>query len=465
MGLPLRAICLLCVVLSPVLIPGCSALPNTVEDERQEDPTIEIDDRPKLLFILLDGFRWDYVEKQRPEDLPGFTRLLKEGVRAKWTQPVFPTMSFPAWTTLYTGLYAENHGIVGSSFYDPETKDIFTISDVETTANPKWWTSEPIWTTAERAGLKTAQYLVSRCDVSYDNILTHHCEPYTRDPRRDIFLKNAMKALEKFDQGYNFVQVFTSRIDDVGHTHGPGSKEVQDAVRSVDNVIDILLDELEERELTDKVNIIVVSDHGMADTSEEAVKRHEIDTYLDPAHVENIAEYGAFMNIKATEGNAEKVFDALKSIPGISVYKKEDIPKTLRYKNGKFVSDVILIAEAGNYIMPSTTDQQIPKASRKIIMGSHGYNTDVQTMRGIFFARGPAFVEGSVIERIHMVDVYQVLTNVLEIVPNPNNGTWDRVEFAFKSSYRHPKQSNGASTSILATLSLSLLTLALTRFI
>ncbi|XP_066968262.1 glycerophosphocholine cholinephosphodiesterase ENPP6-like [Macrobrachium rosenbergii] len=464
MGLPLRAICILWAMISLALIPGCSSLPNAMEAEQEEDH-IHIDDRPKLLFILLDGFRWDYVDKQRPEDLPGFTRLLKEGVKAKWTQPVFPTMSFPAWTTLFTGLYAENHGIVGSSFYDPETKDIFTISDLDTTAKTKWWTSEPIWTTAERAGLKTAQYLISRCDISYDNILTHHCEPYTRDAKKDVFLRNAMKALEKFDQGYNLVQVFTSRIDDVGHAYGPGSNEVQQAVRAVDNVIDILLDELDERELADKVNVVVVSDHGMADTSEEAVKRHDIDTYLDPAHVENIAEFGSFMNIKATEGNAEKVFDALKSIPGISVYKKEDIPETFHYKNGDFVHDVILVADAGNYIMASTSDKQIPRAPKKILLGSHGYNTDVQTMRGIFFARGPAFVEGTVIERIHMVDVYQVLTNVLEIVPKPNNGTWARVESAFRSAYRHPKQSNGASASLLASVSISLLTLTLARFI
>lgn len=62
--------------------------------------------------------------------LPGFNRILKEGVRAKWMEPLFPTLSYPTWTTLYTGRYAEVHNVVGNFYYDAATGEKFF--------SPKW---------------------------------------------------------------------------------------------------------------------------------------------------------------------------------------------------------------------------------------------------------------------------------------------------------------------------------------
>lgn len=85
----------------------------------------------KTLYILLDGFRWDYVDQQ--QNLPGFQKFLKEGVRAKWTNPIYPSLSFPTWTTLSTGLFPESHGIVGNYFYDDESNDGFSLFDQQGT--------------------------------------------------------------------------------------------------------------------------------------------------------------------------------------------------------------------------------------------------------------------------------------------------------------------------------------------
>lgn len=45
-----------------------------------------------------------------------------------------------------------------------------------------------------------------------------------------------------------------------------------------------------------------------------------------------------------------------------------------------------------------------------------------------------AFQKGKVIEPIHVVDVYQVLTHVLGLTPQPHNGTWSHVQDAFVQS-------------------------------
>ena len=58
-----------------------------------------------LVIIMLDGFRWDYAERQPPGQTPNFDRFKTDGVRAEYVEPIFPANSFPSWTTIVTGKY------------------------------------------------------------------------------------------------------------------------------------------------------------------------------------------------------------------------------------------------------------------------------------------------------------------------------------------------------------------------
>ena len=44
-------------------------------------------------------------------------------------------------------------------------------------------------------------------------------------------------------------------------------------------------------------------------------------------------------------------------------------------------------------------------------------------MRGIFFAHGPSFRKHNKINAFRNVNIYPLLCNLLEINPNPNNGS------------------------------------------
>ncbi|XP_053652061.2 glycerophosphocholine cholinephosphodiesterase ENPP6 [Cherax quadricarinatus] len=403
----------------------------------------------KLLYILLDGFRWNYLEEQDSSALPGFTKFLQGGGRAKFTNPLFPTLSYPTWTTLSTGQYAETHGIVGNYFYDPQTEEVFSLFDKESTGKQKWWTSEPIWTTAEKAGLRTAQFLWSRCDVPFDGILTHFCEPFVKIPGKEIFRKNIQRALEKFDEGFDFVQVYTEHTDNMGHNTGPDSEDTHQAVRDLDDVLTFLMNELEARDLADEVNIVIVSDHGMAYTAPGAIQRHELDDYLDPSLVDNIADKGAFVNIKVPAEHIPQVYEQVSKIPGVTAYKHSDIPERFHYKNNKYIHDIILLADQGHFIMASKSEKQLPLRNNYVYIGAHGYDPDLQDMKGIFFAKGPAFKCGWTIDPIHIVDIYQVLSHVLGVAPQPHNGTWERVREIFTSDGSHTLYTAPSHTSPL----------------
>jgi ectonucleotide pyrophosphatase/phosphodiesterase family protein 6 len=56
----------------------------------------------RLLVILLDGFRWDYLE-QDGKMLPGFQNIYQRGVKAEYMIPVYPSFSYPNFYSLMTG--------------------------------------------------------------------------------------------------------------------------------------------------------------------------------------------------------------------------------------------------------------------------------------------------------------------------------------------------------------------------
>lgn len=75
-----------------------------------------------------------------------------------------------------TGLYAESHGILASSMYDPISKKHFhTYNDTD----PMWWSqAQPLWITALDLGYKTAAMMWPGSDVTIRNKTATHFFPY-----------------------------------------------------------------------------------------------------------------------------------------------------------------------------------------------------------------------------------------------------------------------------------------------
>jgi ectonucleotide pyrophosphatase/phosphodiesterase family protein 5 len=88
---------------------------------------------PLLLLISFDGFRWDYPDLYK---LPHFNSLITRGVRVKYINNAFATVTFPSHFTMVTGLYEETHGIVANTMYDPQLNATTTMDTMNDT---KWW--------------------------------------------------------------------------------------------------------------------------------------------------------------------------------------------------------------------------------------------------------------------------------------------------------------------------------------
>ena len=59
--------------------------------------------------------------------------------------PVFPPFDLPTWTSLATGRYPQNTGVVGDYMYNLQNKQMFNRDD-DMASLDGWWTEgEPIW--------------------------------------------------------------------------------------------------------------------------------------------------------------------------------------------------------------------------------------------------------------------------------------------------------------------------------
>lgn len=109
-------------------------------------------DKPMVLLISFDGFRWDYLLKH---NLSNFNSIKKNGTHAEYIKNAFSTVTFPNHWTLVTGHYEESHGITQNIMFDPVLNKTFNYShrDVFTI---EWFGQnklvEPIWTTNQKAG-------------------------------------------------------------------------------------------------------------------------------------------------------------------------------------------------------------------------------------------------------------------------------------------------------------------------
>ncbi len=158
---------------------------KTSEDDSGEDDVIITEDHSsevsqegiKLLIILVDGFRWDYVSLDK--SLKGFPKIAANGVRAKYVKPIFPANSYPNWYAIVTGLYGESHGMFENFMYDQSRDDFFFMTPHPNASHQHWWNqSEPIWINAQGNGVKTAMYLWDGCQVRIEEVRPYICHKY-----------------------------------------------------------------------------------------------------------------------------------------------------------------------------------------------------------------------------------------------------------------------------------------------
>lgn len=387
---------------------------------RQEQPASHAGRslRPTVILISFDGFRWDYPTKA---PTPNLTRLMARGVRAENLIPIFPSVTFPNHYTIVTGLYAEHHGIVGNTIWDPPTGRMFELSKPAELHDPMWWGGEPIWATVQRAGQVAATMFWPGSETPIGGMRPRYWKPYDEHyPGRDR-VDQALQWLDLPDADRpTLMTLYFEDTDEAGHDYGPDSPQVRDAIARDDGYLGRLVNGLEQRGILDQVNIVVVADHGMTSVSADRVV--VIDDYLSASDVE-APSLNPMMSVFPKAGKEEAVYRSLATAhPRLTMYRREETPSRWHYRTHPRIAPLLGIADEGWQILRRATVENARAGRSRGAAGQHGYDPMLMSMRAIFVAAGPAFKSGSTVPPFESVHIYNALAGALGIAPAANDG-------------------------------------------
>ena len=377
-------------------------------------PATAADATPALLLVSIDGLRADALGGG---DTPTLDRLAAGGVRAQWMRPSYPVLTFPNHFTLVTGLRPDHHGVVHNTMKDP-VLGRFTVADAEAARTPGWWQAQPLWTGATRAGIVTGVWAWPGVVAPIDGVLPRHLHAFDADiplqPRIDAI---ATWMTAPGDERARFTAVYLEQVDQAGHDSGPSADATREAIREVDAAIGELLARLDAAGIA--FDVVVVSDHGMAEVPEGHYLAVEDMASREEAEVVSV---GQVIGLAPREGHEAKVTARLAGRhPHYQCWRRQDIPARLHYGSHPRVPALVCQMDEGWNALPRAwLDRRDADGSHD--RGAHGYDPDSPTMRAVFIAHGPSFREGVVLPPFDNIDVYPLLARRLGIAPQPNDG-------------------------------------------
>lgn len=371
------------------------------------------------LIISLDGFRWDYP---RMYHTPFFDRLGQEGVQAVM-QPSFPSKTFPNHYALATGLVPDHHGLIDNKFYDKKSGLTYSIGDVKTKSDPRFYGGEPIWITIQKQGLKCGVVYWPGSDVAIKGTYPAYYKNYDVKPRltfpeRIAEIERLFKLPE--NERPTLIMAYFEEPDHSGHTYGPTSPETRKAVENMDVLLGQLYNDLRALPDGKNINFIVTSDHGMTTTSPERIIH--LSDYLKKEWTVRIMPSLPTL-IYPAKGCTDKILNALKNVPHLRAWKKSQVPAYLHYGTNINIADVVALPDPGWVISDYNT----------VIPGNHGYDPQVSDMHVMFRAAGPDFKQGYTMPHpFRNVNVYSLLAHLAGVTPAPNDGNLSDVKELLK---------------------------------
>ncbi|XP_031721985.1 ectonucleotide pyrophosphatase/phosphodiesterase family member 5 [Anarrhichthys ocellatus] len=368
-------------------------------------------DRSKLLLVSFDGFRWDYINRV---PTPNFHNLIDNGVMVEHVENVYITKTFPNHYSLVTGLYAETHGIVANEMYDPALNRSFSM-ETDSIYESRWWEEAvPLWVTIQKAGGRSGAAMWPGSDVKIHGVFPNRYLPYNASVS---FETRVERIIEWFsapkEEAVDFGVLYWEEPDESGHSLGPESSLMDPVIADIDEKLGFLINELKKAGLYQSVNLIVTSDHGMAQLSPDKII--ELDEYVS-RDLYTWVDKSPVVALLPKEGKFDKVYSKLVDAnPNMVVYKKEDLPERFHYQHNIRIMPILIESKEGWTIMQNRTGP--------FMLGNHGYDNTLRSMQPVFVAHGPAFRQNYLKTSMRSVDLYPLMCHILSIHPLPNNGS------------------------------------------
>lgn len=387
------------------------------------------DKQPIVILISLDGFRHDYVERFQPENL---TKFIQNGTAADGLIPAFPSKTFPNHYTIATGMKPEHHGLVDNSFYEPFKDQVYTMGNRDIVQDGYWYGGTPIWVLAEQNNLKAASYFFVGTEAPVQGIRPSYYFDY------DGNVPNLTRVAKVFEwlqlpetERPRLITLYFSDMDNVGHRYGPSNDDqLKAALNRLDRELGALFEGLKSFDLD--INVVLVSDHGMADVpKDKLINLDQLTEGIDARIVNN----GALAHLHLVDPSQKsEVIQVLRQRAGN--FTVEDVASKVSYQDiSKYPArfgEILILPDLGYYLADERGIFRYQNSSVRFktdVFGEHGFSPQYREMHGIFYANGPAIREGLKIERFENIHIYPMICQILGLpIPKDIDGKVEVLE-------------------------------------
>jgi predicted AlkP superfamily pyrophosphatase or phosphodiesterase len=321
--------------------------------------TLGIGECRQVVVLLVDGLGWNLLQSQ-PHLAPRLLSLPAAPISAS-----FPTTTPVGLGSFGTGLPPGAHGLVGASFWLPESEQILS---------PLHWGDDPLPVAVQpeptvfehvaRSGITMST--VSPGAYAQSGLTRAVLRGPTYLPSEDLDSRVSEVAdiLRREERSYTYVYWF--ELDRIGHEFGVDSDQWRAALGRVDSLVDRLVEILPG----DAV-LVVTADHGMVDCPVEL--RIQVDD--DPrlmAGVTALAGEPRARHVYVRDGAAGDVQVVESGLMG-------EVDPSLSARLGH-----VMAVSSGSTMLASRFDSTVSR-----LIGQHGALTDDEVLIPAVIQRGP----------------------------------------------------------------------------
>lgn len=385
----------------------------------------------QIVVISIDGLRSDYLTSSA--NIPTLRALAARGAHGA-LKSIWPTVTYPAHTTLVTGAVPSKHGIVNNLPFDPLGQNldgwywyardikIKTLWDVAhehgwTTANVYWpvtvgarfdWSFPQIW----RARVDEDDKLMRA--LSTPGLPEEVEKVYGRIPgeRRDDTARTEAAEYILRTKRPQLSFVYLTDLDTVQHAKGPHSAEAMTALAATDRDVARIV------AAAGNATIAIVSDHGFLPVT-RIVKPSVLLRSLGLLDVKDgrVVGYraaawkaGGSCAIVVRDAAAREV--AWKAFSEAASNPANGIARVVASVDGGFPGAAFVLEAADGFMFSPSFEGELTEATSE--RGAHGYSPDRKEMLATFILAGDGVAPRD-LGVVSMIDVAPTIARIMGV--------------------------------------------------
>ncbi len=343
----------------------------------------------KVYVAVLDGCNINWIKNAKT---PFLDQLSNRGVSTLSCRAVFPTATYTGHTSIITGVYPGEHGIVGNQFFDREARQPRNFDFYDPNACVEAVT---IFEEAVSAGLDTAAIAEPVTKGAKHVVSKNYIQSFPVLTQNSKVLEESIRLL-KIEKPDLIVANFPA-VDSVGENYGPKSKEAIKIIEGVDATLKEIFEEYQSQ--SQEVCMIVSADHGMTDGE----KQIQLNKLLEKEKLDaiSLASHRTSHVYVNSPKQKEKIYKFLAETDGIlEVMERERISelKFLHPRSG----DLVVTAKKGYEL----GDMKIK--------GSHGGITEEEMLVPLIISRD-GLITSSELENASITHIVKIVKRALNL--------------------------------------------------